>query len=110
MGKIIYNKLVRDKIPEIIKQDKAEPIIRILEQEEYLKELFKKLGEEAREAAGAMANKKELTKEIGDIYEIIDAIIDNCGLDKEEIIKLKNERKIKRGGFEKKIFLESVNN
>ncbi len=110
MGKIIYNKLVRDNIPEIIKKDKAEPIIRILEQEEYLKELLKKLEEEAKEAAGAMTDKKDLMKEIGDIYEIIDAIIDNYGLDKEEIMKLKNERKIKRGGFEKKIFLESVDN
>ncbi|MDP2736885.1 MAG: nucleoside triphosphate pyrophosphohydrolase [bacterium] len=106
----IYNKLVRDNIPEIIKQDNAEPRIRILEQEEYLKQLFKKLEEEAREVAGAAANKNELMKEIGDVYEIIDAIIDNCGLDKEEIMKLKNERKIERGGFNKKIFLESINN
>ncbi|MBU4347679.1 nucleoside triphosphate pyrophosphohydrolase [Patescibacteria group bacterium] len=103
----IYNKLVRDNIPEIIKQDKAEPQTRILEQEEYLKELFKKLEEEAKEAVEAMADRQELMKEIGDIYEIIDAIIDNCGLDKEEIMKLKNERKIERGGFEKKIFLIS---
>lgn len=109
MGKIIYNKLVRDNIPEIIRQEKAEPQFRILEQEEYLEELFKKLEEEAKEAVGAMANKQDLIKEIGDVYEVIDAIIDNCGLDKEEIIKLKNERKIKRGGFNKKIFLESVN-
>jgi predicted house-cleaning noncanonical NTP pyrophosphatase (MazG superfamily) len=108
MGKIIYNKLVRDNIPEIIKQEKGEPQIRILEPEEYLKELFKKLEEEAREAAGAKDNKQELLKEISDIYEIIDAIVDNCGLDKEEIMKLKNERKIERGGFDKKIFLESV--
>ncbi|MFA6307197.1 MAG: nucleoside triphosphate pyrophosphohydrolase [Patescibacteria group bacterium] len=106
----IYNKLVRDNIPEIIRRDKAEPRIRILEQEEYLKELFRKLEEEAKETAEAGKNKKELMKEIGDVYEIIDAIIDNCGLDKEEIIKLKNQRKTERGGFEKKIFLESVSN
>lgn len=110
MGKIIYNKLVRDNIPEIIRQDKAEPQTRILERAEYLKELFKKLEEEAREMSEAKADKHELMKEIGDVYEIIDTIIDNCGLDKEKIMKLKNERKIKRGGFEKKIFLESVNN
>ncbi len=79
-----------------------------MEQEEYLKELFKKLEEETREMAEAMADKQELIKEIGDVYEIIDAIIDNCGLDKEEIMKLKNDRKIERGGFSKKIFLESA--
>ncbi|MEI6596789.1 MAG: nucleoside triphosphate pyrophosphohydrolase [bacterium] len=108
MGKIIYNKLVRDNIPEIIKHDKAEPQTRILGQEEYLKELFKKLEEEVREATEAMVDKKELIKEIGDVYEVIDAIIDNCGLDKAEIMELKDERKIERGGFSKKIFLESV--
>ena len=110
MEKIIYNKLVRDNIPEIIKQEKGEPKTRILKQEEYLKELFKKLAEEVREMTEAKQNKQELIKEIGDVYEIIDAIIDNCGLDKEEIMKLKSERKVERGGFEKKIFLESVNN
>lgn len=110
MGKIIYNKLVRDNIPEIIKQEKGEPEIRILGQDEFLKELFKKLREEAREATGVRADKQELMKEIGDVYEIIDAIIDNCGLDKDEIMKIKSARKTERGGFDKKIFLESVNN
>lgn len=107
--KEIYNKLVRDNIPEIIKADGGAPQTRILEQGEYLKALFKKLAEEAKEAAEVMADKQELTKEIGDVYEVIDAIIDSCGLDKTEIMKLKDERKIKRGGFEKRIFLESVN-
>jgi len=110
MIKIIHNKLVRDNIPEIIRQDKGEPKVRILGPEEFLMELFRKLEEEAKEAAGARADKRELTKEIGDIYEIVDAIIDNCGLAREEIMKLKSERKIERGGFNKKIFLESVNN
>lgn len=104
----IYNKLVRDNVPEIIRQDKAKPKTRILEQEEYLKALFKKLAEEAKEAAEAGADKQALMKEIGDVYEVIDAIIDDCGLDKAEIMKLKSERKVERGGFSKKIFLESV--
>lgn len=106
----IYKKLVRDNIPEIIRQDKAEPKTRILEQEEYLNELFRKLEEEAKEAVKARADKRKLMEEIGDVYEIIDAIIDNCGLAKEEIMELKSERRIKRGGFSKKIFLESVIN
>ena len=108
--KIIHNKLVRDNIPEIIKKDKAEPKIRILNQAEFIKEFLVKLVEEAKEAAAAINDKPGLTKEIGDVYEVIDAIIDHCGLDRQEIMKLKNERRIERGGFDKKIFLESVNN
>lgn len=103
----IHNKLVRDKIPEIIEQEGGKLKARILEKQEYLDELFKKLEEEVREVAGARENKQELTKEIGDVYEVIDAIIENCGLDREEIMKLKEQRKVARGGFNKKIFLES---
>src|SRR3989338_6494831 len=106
----IYNKLVRDNVPEIIRQNKAEPKTRILEQEEFLKALFRKLEEEAKEAVEAGADKQALMKEIGDVYEIIDAIIDNCGLSREEIMKLKNERKMACGCFKKRVFLESVNN
>ena len=106
--KITYNKLVRDNIPEIMKADNSEPTIRILDDEEFIVELFKKLQEESEELIQAKGNKLEMQKEIGDIYEVIDAIIDYYNLDKEAIIKLKQERKIKRGGFAKKVFLQSA--
>ena len=106
--KKIHNKLVRDKIPEIIKQDNGEPKIRIMEPKEFLKELFNKLVEEANEAAETKGDKEELMKEIGDVYEVIDTIIDCFDLDKEEILKIKQECKTRRGGFDKRIFLESV--
>jgi predicted house-cleaning noncanonical NTP pyrophosphatase (MazG superfamily) len=108
--KITYNKLVRDNIPEIIKADNSEPMIRILNDEEFIVELFKKIQEEYEELVQAKGNRTEMEKEIGDIYEVIEAIIDYYNLDKEAIIKLKQERKIKRGGFNKRIFLESSNN
>lgn len=106
--KKIYNKLVRDKIPEIIKKDKAKSKIRILEPDEYIIELFKKLKEEVEECGKAKENIKELMKEIADIYEVLGAIIKSYKLDKMEIKKLKQERREKRGGFTKRIFLESV--
>jgi predicted house-cleaning noncanonical NTP pyrophosphatase (MazG superfamily) len=62
--------------------------------------------EEAREVEAASGNLKELVKEIGDVQEVIDAVIDCFGLDDDEIKKLKEKRKSERGGFEKKIFLE----
>lgn len=109
MGKI-YNKLVRDKIPEIIKADQGRaPKTRVLANEEFIIELLKKLKEEAEELVLAKDDKLELPKEIGDVYEVIDAIIEYYNLDRDKIMKLKNERQQKRGGFKKKIFLESVN-
>lgn len=106
--KKIFNKLVRDKIPEIILADNAAPKTKILNQEEFIKELFNKAKEEIEELIKAQEDKKEVMKEISDVYEVLDAIIKNLGLNKEEVIKMQIDRRIKRGGFEKRIFLEST--
>ena len=106
-----YNKLVRDKIPQIIKANEGgAPKTKILPDQEFIIELFKKLKEEAKELIETRGNKPELIKEIGDVYEVIDSIIEYYNIDKGEIMRLKRERKRKRGGFRKRIFLESVNN
>lgn len=105
--KKIYNKLVRDNIPEIIEADNRRPNIRKLGKQEYSEELMKKLKEETEELINAKDDKEELAKEISDVYEVIDSIIDYYNLDRDNIIKLKKERKEKRGGFEKRIFLIS---
>lgn len=103
---IEYHKLIRDKIPEIIEKDGSKAKIRILNEEEYQEELIKKIIEEAKEALDAGGDKKELTKEIGDILEIIEALIQVFELDRDEIEKMRRKRKELRGGFDKKLFLE----
>jgi len=103
----IYNKLVRDKIPEIIKADGREPKTRILDEAEYQTELFKKLLEEVNEVVEAKDDNKELMKEIGDVLEVLNAITKTFSLDSNEILKLKSECQQSRGAFDKKIFLES---
>ena len=105
---IIFNKLVRDKIPEIIKLDNSNPVVRILDENEFKIELIKKLREEMKEFIKAVDEKEEAEKEIGDVYEVIDAIIETYNFDKDKIIEIKKERKEKRGGFAKKIFLEKA--
>jgi predicted house-cleaning noncanonical NTP pyrophosphatase (MazG superfamily) len=106
--KKIFNKLVRDKIPEIIAADKAVAKTRTLQPEEFIKELFNKAKEEIEELIKTQEDKKEVMKEIGDVYEVLDAIIANLDLSKDEILKLQAERRDKRGGFKKRIFLESI--
>ena len=56
----VFNKLVRDRIPEIIKQDDMTPNVRILSDEDYKLELLKKLIEESNEALEVRDNKDEL--------------------------------------------------
>ena len=106
--KKVYNKLVRDKIPEIIKLDNCKPTIRTLDSKEFLSELFKKMAEEAEEFVKAKDNKEEVMKEITDIYEIIDTVIRLYGLDKNDILALQEKRRDERGSFKNMVYLESV--
>lgn len=103
----IYNKLVRDRITEIIEKDGEKPFTRVLGEEEYKNELKNKLKEETAELVLAKDN-RELIKEISDILEVLEYIEKSFSLSKEEILKVKEERKQKRGGFDKRIFLEKA--
>ncbi len=104
----IFNKLVRDKIPEIIEAENKILKTRILSDDEYKYELLKKLVEESNEALETKDSKEGLIKELGDALEVIDAIIKSFNLNQEEILVLKKKRRQERGGFDKQIFLESV--
>lgn len=101
-----YNKLVRDKIPEIIKNNNETPITRILSDEEYKVELEKKLLEEYQEVLKASG--KDRLEELADMLEVMIylASLDDATL--EDIIELADKKRNKRGGFKEKIFLESV--
>lgn len=103
----VYNKLVRDNIPKIIIEDNCNPITRILSDEEYKKELEKKLLEEYNEVLDATTSEERI-EELADMLEIIQAlaILENETLD--DVIKVANQKRLKRGGFEKKVFLEKV--
>lgn len=103
----IYNKLVRDKIPEKIEENGEKPITRILDNKEYKKELEKKLLEEYNEVINAK-EENERIEELADILEVIISIakLENKSLD--DIIKIADKKREKRGGFEKRIFLEKV--
>ena len=102
-----FNKLVRDKIPEIIENNNEIPTTRILNDEEYKSELLKKLLEEYNEVINANSN--EILEELADMLEVIDAIAKNENKTLDDIISIKNIKKEKRGGFEKKILLIKTN-
>jgi predicted house-cleaning noncanonical NTP pyrophosphatase (MazG superfamily) len=103
----IYNKLVRDKIPKVIKKEGKTSKTRILNEDEYNKELFKKLIEEAVELSQAR-NDQEIIEELADIYEVIETILFNKNIDIREIQKQRIKKNIAKGTFEERIFLEYV--
>ena len=101
----IYNKLVRDNIPDIIRSDNETPVTRILTEAEYERELYRKLAEECKEVYRAEDN-DEACKELADVLEVIRAIANVKGKTLEDIIKLADDKRNKRGGFSKRVYLE----
>lgn len=96
-----YNKLVRDKIPKIINNDNRVAVTRILDNEEYLKELNTKLQEEVKEYL-----EDNNVEELADIIEVIYGILDSKNVSIEEFEKVRLEKVNKRGAFKQRIFLE----
>ena len=97
-------KLVRDKIPEIIRNHGEIPRTRILSATEYRQELFRKLVEESSEAQNAKT-KKDRVMELADIEEVLATIRDNLQIDKRTIALAQNKKRKERGGFLKRFFL-----
>ena len=87
----------------IILKDHCLPTTRILDDEEYLKELNKKLMEEVKEYL-----EEENIEEMVDILEVIRAILDVKGTSYEEIEDKRIKKAKKRGAFKDKVFLEKV--
>ena len=103
----IYNKLVRDNIPNIIKKNKGKAYTRILNNEEYKIELEKKLCEEYNEVINAIDSNDRI-EELADMLEVICSLakLENKSLD--DVIEVARLKREKRGGFQNKIFLEKV--
>jgi len=103
MKPLIYNKLVRDNIPDIIKSKGCTPYTRVLGKEEYICYLEQKLLEEIQEYM-LSGNIEELV----DIYEVILAILDNKSVSFETFEKMRQSKAEKNGQFKMRILLSSV--
>jgi len=98
-----YHKLVRDRIPEIIRKSGNECEFVILSEAEYRQALLQKLIEEAGEAASA--DEEDLVAELADLYEVIDALMASSGISGDRILEAQVKRREERGGFAQKIML-----
>jgi predicted house-cleaning noncanonical NTP pyrophosphatase (MazG superfamily) len=103
----IYNKLVRDRIPEIIEKAGKKFSTRILTDDEYIKELKKKSFEELEEYANTQ-NDEDAIEELADVLEIIHALAEYHGASFEKVEEVRKQKAEKRGGFKEKIFLIEV--
>lgn len=98
-----FDKLVRDRIPEIIKNSGNHCEVEVVSDEVALEYLYKKLQEEVDE----LVEDKNL-EEIADVVEVLFAIGGKYGYSEEDILKRRSEKKAKSGGFEDNIVLKKT--
>ncbi len=103
MSTITYNKLVRDKIPEIIRSDGKQCTTEILSDDEFLEMVDAKLDEELAEY-----HKDKNIEELADLLEVVYAAAMARGYSVEELEKVRADKALKKGAFADKIFLKEV--
>lgn len=99
----VYNKLVRDKIPQVIEEDGRKCETSIVPKEQLLPLLEEKLKEEVNE----FIQDKNL-EELADIMEVVFGLAENLGYSEEDLLKKREEKKEARGGFKEGVFLKTV--
>lgn len=104
--RVAYNKLVRDKIPEIIQSDGRRAVTRVLDERSYRAALLAKLLEEANEAQEAPAD--DLPSELADVLEVIHALLTGLDMTWDQLADLADSKRTQRGGFQDRLFLEYV--
>lgn len=103
----VYNKLVRDFIPQIIEKTGKQYDTRILKEEEYITALKTKLGEEVEEYLEA-SNDQDSLEELADVLELLHALAKTHGASIEQVEAIRQEKAEKRGGFEERVYLIEV--
>lgn len=101
--KKLYNKLVRDGVPQLIKESGRECKVRTLPDHEFQEALLNKIIEEVEGFRESQAE-----EELADIYEVMETLIDFLGFEPMHIDYLKMKKKDSRGSFVERVFLEEV--
>ena len=100
---IKYDKLIRDKIPEIIEQSGKKCIIEVMDNDTYIEYLDQKLNEELAEY-----HQDKSIEELADLLEVMYAVVTARGYSVEELEQKRLDKAEKRGAFEKRLLLKSV--
>ena len=102
-----YNKLVRDRIPEIIQKEGNTADIIILSEESFKQAIKEKLIEEATEVCNAQ-NRDDILSELADLQEVMDTIKQLYNINTLEVNTIQAVKALQRGKFEKRLYLQSV--
>jgi predicted house-cleaning noncanonical NTP pyrophosphatase (MazG superfamily) len=104
--RVTYNKLIRDRIPEIIQADGHRAVTRVLGTQAYRSALVAKLVEEGQEAQTASPD--DLPGELADLFEVLQALLPTLAMTWPDLVALAATKRAQRGGFTRRLFLEYV--
>lgn len=102
---IKYDKLIRDKIPEIIEAKGSKSIVETLDGSSFQKYLDIKLNEELKEYL-----EDGSVEELADLVEVVYALLDCKGVSREEFEKIRVAKVEERGAFKRRLLLKEVKN
>lgn len=94
---VLEGKLVRDRIPQIIREDGAEPVTYVADRDEYRLRLRAKLGEEVGEFLEA--DPDSAPEELADVLEVVQALAEEMGVGADQLEKIRRAKADERGGF-----------
>lgn len=99
-----YDKLIRDRIPELMDADGVRYQVDVLDDAAFRAALLEKLVEEAGEV-GAAEGRSERVKELADVLEVVEALLEVEGVGWDEVRGVQEERRASRGGFQRRLRL-----
>lgn len=105
MGRVYYNKLVRDKIKDKIEKKGEHTEIRVIEDDaEFQQELLKKVGEEAT-ALSKTRSREDFLDEYADLMVVLDELTDLLEFSEADIKTALSENVNRKGGFKSRHFM-----
>ncbi len=100
---VVHNKLVRDRIPEIIEASGRTCVTEVLPNDAYVQALDAKLNEELAEY-----QQSKSLEELADLLEVMDAVVKTRGYTWDDLTRVRKEKRAARGAFDQRIFLKEV--